>query len=78
MSDVIFARTMIQNDMIIWWSTTKLPDLGGREEDETISITGELVNPELNFQGAYETVCADFDLSRLCLNILLFWWWDGV
>ncbi|KAG1384872.1 hypothetical protein G6F61_000060 [Rhizopus arrhizus] len=71
MSDVIFARTMIQNDMIIWWSTTKLPDLGGREEDETISITGELVNPELNFQGAYETVCADFDLSRLCLNTLL-------
>ncbi|CEI95841.1 Putative DNA polymerase [Rhizopus microsporus] len=71
MADIMFARTLIQSDMIIWWSTAKMPDLGGREEDENISITSEVINPELNFPGTYETVCVDLDLSKLCLNTLM-------
>ncbi|CEG74721.1 Putative DNA polymerase [Rhizopus microsporus] len=51
MADIMFARTLIQSDMIIWWSAAKMPDLGGREEDENISITSEVINPELNFPG---------------------------
>ncbi|OLY79611.1 DNA polymerase epsilon catalytic subunit A, partial [Smittium mucronatum] len=35
LSDVTFARQLISNKHVLWWSTSKFPDLGGREEDET-------------------------------------------
>ncbi|CAO3674258.1 unnamed protein product [Rhizopus stolonifer] len=65
-SDVLFARTLIKNDMVIWWSDKPTPDLGALDEEGI-----ELVNSELNQPGAYETVCADFELSNLCLNTLM-------
>ncbi|KAL7311155.1 DNA polymerase epsilon catalytic subunit [Mucor circinelloides] len=70
-SDVLFARKLIQNDMVIWWSASPMPDLGGREEDESLAMTSEIVNTELSFPGAYETVCVEIDVVRLCLNTII-------
>ncbi|KAI8635918.1 hypothetical protein BD408DRAFT_448821 [Parasitella parasitica] len=71
MADIMFARKLIKNDMIIWWSASPMPDLGGREEDESLAMTSEIVNSELSFPGAYETVCVEIDIVRLCLNTII-------
>ncbi|KAI8979603.1 hypothetical protein BDF20DRAFT_870600 [Mycotypha africana] len=71
MSDIMFARKLMQNDMVLWWSASPMPDLGGREEDESLAVTSELVNTELNEPGAYETICMEMDIGRLCLNTLI-------
>ncbi|KAI9486077.1 MAG: hypothetical protein EXX96DRAFT_495723 [Benjaminiella poitrasii] len=71
MSDVMFAKKLIHNDMIIWWSASPMPDLGGREEDESLAMTSEIVNTELSYSGAYENICVEIDVVRLCLNTLI-------
>ncbi|KAI8349205.1 hypothetical protein EDC96DRAFT_308837 [Choanephora cucurbitarum] len=71
MADIMFARKLIQNDMVLWWSASSLPDLGGREEDESLGMLNETVNTELSYPGAYETVCVEIDVVRLCLNTLM-------
>ncbi|CAO3595323.1 unnamed protein product [Absidia cylindrospora] len=71
MADFIFAKQLISNDMVLWWSSAPKPDLGGREYDENISITNELISNEMNNPGAYETVCVEMDVLRLCLNTLI-------
>ncbi|KAI9254659.1 hypothetical protein BY458DRAFT_558768 [Sporodiniella umbellata] len=67
MCDILFARTLIKNDMVIWWSESPCPDLGSIEEEDIEGCT----NSELNYPGAYETVCAEFNVSNLCLNALM-------
>ncbi|KAG2195066.1 hypothetical protein INT47_003932 [Mucor saturninus] len=71
MSDIMFARKLIENDMVLWWSASSMPDLGGREEDENVNITSEIMNTELSYPGAYETVCVEIEVVRLCLNTLM-------
>ncbi|KAI8985142.1 hypothetical protein BDB01DRAFT_896693 [Pilobolus umbonatus] len=70
-ADITFARKLIENDMIIWWSPDKLPDLGGREQDETLDITNEVFSRESNFPGVYENICVTYQLYNLCLNTIL-------
>jgi DNA polymerase epsilon subunit 1 len=71
MSDVMFARKLMQNDMVLWWSASLMPDLGGREEDESLAMTNEIVNTELSYPGTYESICVEIDVVRLCLNTLM-------
>ncbi|CEP06775.1 hypothetical protein [Parasitella parasitica] len=71
MADILFARKLIKSDMIIWWSASPMPDLGGREEDESLAMMPEIVNTELSFPGTYETVCVEIDVVRLCLNTII-------
>ncbi|KAI7872108.1 hypothetical protein BDF14DRAFT_1992796 [Spinellus fusiger] len=71
MADISFARRMVKNDMVLWWSCSTHPDLGGREVDETLSVVDELINPEINTPGLYQDVCVEVDISRLCLNTIL-------
>ncbi|KAI7906423.1 uncharacterized protein BX663DRAFT_496365 [Cokeromyces recurvatus] len=71
MSDVMFAKKLIQNDMVIWWSASPMPDLGGREEDESLAMTSEIINTELSYSGAYENICVEIDIVGLCLNTLI-------
>ncbi|KAI9351947.1 hypothetical protein BD770DRAFT_393656 [Pilaira anomala] len=71
MSDIMFARELIHNDMVLWWSASNMPDLGGREEDENLNMTSEILSTELSYPGAYETVCVELEVVRLCLNALM-------
>ncbi|GAA5795942.1 hypothetical protein HPULCUR_001307 [Helicostylum pulchrum] len=71
MSDIMFARKLSENDMVLWWSSSNMPDLGGREEDENLNMTSEVLSTELSYPGAYETVCIELEVIRLCLNTLM-------
>ncbi|KAJ2957645.1 hypothetical protein NQZ79_g6638 [Umbelopsis isabellina] len=71
LADIAFARRLMKNDMVLWWSPSFKPDLGGREEDENLYAVDELVNPEINHPGSYTNVCFELDILRLCLNTLM-------
>ncbi|KAH8548277.1 hypothetical protein BGW37DRAFT_507320 [Umbelopsis sp. PMI_123] len=71
LADIAFARRLMKNDMVLWWSPSFKPDLGGREEDENLYAVDELINPEINHPGSYSNVCFELDILRLCLNTLM-------
>ncbi|KAF9359459.1 DNA polymerase epsilon catalytic subunit [Mortierella sp. AD094] len=70
-TDVWLARQLVRHDMLLWWSPSSKPDLGGREDDENVSGTEELQDPNINIPGQYETVCLEMDLLHLAVNTLL-------
>ncbi|KAG8905443.1 DNA polymerase epsilon catalytic subunit [Tulasnella sp. 403] len=65
-TDVDYARRLMKNDMVLWWSSSGKPDLGGREEDS--HAIDELTNPEINSPGCYSNVCLSIEVQRLALN----------
>ncbi|KAG8873642.1 DNA polymerase epsilon catalytic subunit [Tulasnella sp. 332] len=65
-TDIDFARRLLKKDMVLWWSSSGKPDLGGREED-TYAME-ELVNPEYNVSGCYSNVCLSIQVKNLALN----------
>lgn len=71
MCDVVFARRLIKNDMVLWWSPSQVPDLGGREEDDKLNFVDEISDTEMSFPNAYENVCVEMDILRLCVNTLI-------
>ncbi|ORX60308.1 hypothetical protein DM01DRAFT_1300034 [Hesseltinella vesiculosa] len=70
-ADLSFARQLLTNDMVLWWSASGRPDLGGREDDEHMANINDLVNSEINNPGSYETISVEIDVLRLCLNTIL-------
>lgn len=71
MADISFSRQLVSNDVVLWWSNSSKPDLGGRENDENISVINDVTNTEINNPGVYETICVEMDVLRLCLNTLM-------
>jgi len=67
--DVNFARKLIQQDIVLWWSPGERPDLGGIENDtrpvEDFPET-EFMNP-----GVYSNVCLEVTLRNLAVNSVL-------
>ncbi|KAG0367489.1 hypothetical protein BC939DRAFT_506368 [Gamsiella multidivaricata] len=70
-TDVLLARRLQRHDMLLWWSPSSKPDLGGREDDENLSGMEELQDPNINVPGHYETVCLEMDVLHLAVNTLL-------
>lgn len=70
-SDMDFARRMLQNDMVLWWSPGPRPDLGGRQEDAHAGHTDDLETLELTNPGAYSHVCLEMSLGDLALDVVL-------
>lgn len=68
-SDVDFARRLVANDMVLWWSPTARPDLGGREVDSVQGDEPETL--EITNSGAYGNVCLEVSLGDLALNVVL-------
>ncbi|KAF8939090.1 DNA polymerase epsilon catalytic subunit [Dissophora ornata] len=71
MTDVLLARRLQQWDMLLWWSSSSKPDLGGREHDENLSAAEELQDPNINIPGHYETACLEMDMLHLAVNTIL-------
>lgn len=69
LSDISFARKLIQQDIILWWSPTERPDLGGREADNR--PTEELQNTEFTTPGCYSNVCLEITVRNLAVNSVL-------
>ncbi|KAI8621364.1 hypothetical protein BC830DRAFT_1094766 [Chytriomyces sp. MP71] len=71
LADVFFARRLCKSDMVLWYSPSGKPDLGGREQDDNQFELAELVNPEVNHPGTYGNVCVEIDLFNLAFNTVL-------
>ncbi|KAG0251624.1 DNA polymerase epsilon catalytic subunit [Actinomortierella ambigua] len=70
-TDVLLARRLQRHDMLLWWSPSSKPDLGGREDDDHLSGVEEWMDPDISVPGAYETVCLEMDMLHLAVNTLL-------
>lgn len=70
-TDVLLARRLQRHDMLLWWSPSSRPDLGGREDDENLSGIEELQDPNISVPGHYETVCLEMDMLHLAVNTIL-------
>ncbi|KAI0266369.1 DUF1744-domain-containing protein [Gloeopeniophorella convolvens] len=69
LSDVAFARRLVGQDMVLWWSPSGRPDLGGLEDDSR--FTEELPNTEFITPGCYSNVCLEVTVRNLSVNSVL-------
>ena len=69
LSDVVFARRLISQDMVLWWSPSGRPDLGGLEDDTR--PVEELPNTEFITPGCYSNVCLEVTVRNLSVNSVL-------
>ncbi|KAF9073524.1 hypothetical protein BDP27DRAFT_1417011 [Rhodocollybia butyracea] len=66
LSDISFARRLVQQDMVLWWSSSEVPDLGGIENDKRPSE--DLPKSEFSVPGAYANVCLEVTVRNLATN----------
>lgn len=69
LSDVVFARRLVSQGMVLWWSPSGRPDLGGLEDDTR--LTEELPNTEFITPGCYSNVCLEVAVRNLSVNSVL-------
>ncbi|KAL4079949.1 hypothetical protein V8B97DRAFT_1928963 [Scleroderma yunnanense] len=69
LSDISFARRLIQQDIILWWSSSERPDLGGREVDNR--PVEELQRTEFVTPGCHSNVCLEVTVRNLAVNSVL-------
>ncbi|KAI6112282.1 hypothetical protein EDD16DRAFT_1176350 [Pisolithus croceorrhizus] len=69
LSDISFARRLIQQDIVLWWSPSERPDLGGREADN--SPVEDLQHTEFVTPGCYSNVCLEVTIRNLAVNSVL-------
>lgn len=55
--------------MLLWWSDTPRPDLGGSEEDA--NTPEELVSPHISNKGCYSSVVLEMEIADLAINAVL-------
>lgn len=72
-ADIDFARRLSANDMVIWWSNSPSPDLGGQEQDNNCAgqPLEEVENLEISKPGCYSNVVFEVNLRDLAINSLL-------
>ncbi|CEH14532.1 dna polymerase catalytic subunit a [Ceraceosorus bombacis] len=74
-ADIDFARRLLAQDMVLWWSSTPSPDLGGREEDAHAaqrSIKGDEEGLlEISRPGLYSRVVLEIAMRDLAMDAVL-------
>lgn len=71
LADILFARRLMKNDMVLWWSEATKPDLGGREEDENLAAITDIEHPQISNASIYYNVCIEIEIYKLCLNSII-------
>ncbi|KAI0057193.1 DUF1744-domain-containing protein [Artomyces pyxidatus] len=69
LSDLEFARRLLSQDAVLWWSPSAKPDLGGLEDDRR--FTEDLPNTEFMTPGCYTNVCLEVTVRNLAVNSVL-------
>lgn len=69
LADISFARKLIQQDMVLWWSPTDNPDLGGIENDRR--PTEPLPKTDFHASGVFPNVCLEMTVRNLAVNSVL-------
>ncbi|TFK50458.1 DUF1744-domain-containing protein [Heliocybe sulcata] len=68
-ADLEFARRLLKEDMVLWWSPGDSPDLGGIEEDKRQAQ--EIPSTEFLSPGCYVNVCLEIAVRNLAVNSVL-------
>jgi len=69
LADISFARRLVQQDTVLWWSPSDQPDLGGLEND--IASFEELPRTDFVSPGVYTNVCLEVAVRNLAVNSVL-------
>ncbi|PPQ88162.1 hypothetical protein CVT25_005127 [Psilocybe cyanescens] len=69
LADISFARRLVQQDMVLWWSPGDWPDLGGIENDRR--QTESLPKTDFQSSGVYSNVCLEITVRNLAVNSVL-------
>ncbi|CUM68518.1 uncharacterized protein PRCAT00006244001 [Priceomyces carsonii] len=68
--DIEYARRLVDNNIILWWSPIPLPDHGGFEMDRKPDFD-ILSFPLINNPEIYETACLEIEIGTLTINTIL-------
>ncbi|TIB63670.1 hypothetical protein E3P77_03431 [Wallemia ichthyophaga] len=73
LSDISFARRLIKSDILLWWSHSSKPDLGGREQDvPPQQFADEGGGPEeFSNPGTFSNVVLEVELRDIAVNSIL-------
>ena len=71
LTDILFARQLIEQNVVLWWSPTPYPDLGGRTNEDPFMTLQDIETPEFNTPGCYTTVCIELEIRNLQINTIL-------
>lgn len=69
LADISFARRLIQQDTVLWWSPSDQPDLGGIEGD--LLAMEDLPRTDFLAPGVYTNVCLQVTVRNLAVNSVL-------
>ena len=69
LSDISFARRLVQQDIVLWWSPGDQPELGGIEHDRR--PTEDLPKTDFLSAGVYPNVCLEITVRNLAVNSIL-------
>ncbi|KAL7418809.1 DNA polymerase epsilon catalytic subunit [Cryptotrichosporon argae] len=69
LADIEFARRLKAQDMLLWWSPSPRPDLGGAEDDN--NAPEDLVSPHMSSKGCYSSVVLEMEIADLAINAVL-------
>ena len=71
LTDILFARRLVEQNVVLWWSPTPYPDLGGRTNEDPFMTLQDIETPEFNTPGCYTTVCIELEIRNLPINTIL-------
>jgi DNA polymerase epsilon subunit 1 len=71
LTDITFARRLVEQNVVLWWSPTPYPDLGGRANEDPFLTLQDIETPEFNSSGCYTTVCIELEIRNLPINTIL-------
>lgn len=69
--DVNYARRLITNDVVLWWSGSPRPDHGSHEFDDVTGPLDVVKMPTVNHPGTYNAVCIEMEVRNLAINTIL-------
>ena len=71
--DVLFSRTLQNSNYLLWYSDTKLPDLGGKQDCDAKRFLFDQFdsNIEISNKGFYRTYWVEIKISLLWINSII-------
>ena len=69
--DVTYARRLLSNNVVLWWSGGPRPDHAGYEKDDVADALEMVQLPAVNNPGTFSSVCIDIEVRNLAINTIL-------
>ncbi|SPO03289.1 probable DNA polymerase epsilon, calytic chain POL2 [Cephalotrichum gorgonifer] len=69
--DINYARRLMTNDVVLWWSAGPRPDHGRNEFDDVTGPLEMIKMPTVNHPGTFNAVCIELEVRNLAINTIL-------